>query len=107
MADIFYMSNKEQEKYFLNKINNKEVLTEKELSILRNNFIVCEEEGEDHRWQKDVKTIVMLKDKFFAIEWMRGLTELQDNSWYEQPYEVTPYEKQVTITLKEWRKKND
>ena len=54
------------------------------------------------RWAEKVRTIAKVHDRFFALEWERGLTECQENEFWNQPCEVKPhkYEKMVTIT--EW-----
>lgn len=62
--------------------------------------IVEEIEGDSHRWTQDVTTIFKVGDRHFAIDWDRGLTELQDNYYYNQPYEVVKQEKQIVVT--EW-----
>lgn len=59
------------------------------------------EEGECHRWTQDMATIFEFEDKYYCLNWDRGLTELQENSFYNQPYEVEKEIKVVeTITWK-------
>ena len=48
-------------------------------------------------------TIFKVANRFFAIDWEQGLTECQENFYNEQPYEVEPHDKVITIT--EWVKK--
>lgn len=87
------------------KLKNNEILTEKEIQNLVLDFNHVEEIGGDqHRWQQEVSTIIEVDNKFFRIDWMRGLTEYQENDYLEQPYEVIPKEK--TITIKKWEKVN-
>lgn len=55
--------------------------------------------GDAHRWQREVTSIIKLEDgRYFAVEWMEGLTEMQENSDYCQPYEVKLVTKTVEIT---------
>lgn len=71
------------------KIDKKEKLTEKELKTL---VFECNEvsrnEGENRRWTRTVKSIIELCGRYFAVVWEEGLTEYQENEFYEQPYEV-------------------
>lgn len=83
-----------------NKILNGEKLSEKELqSILWNFEIIHEIEGCDHRWQKEMQTIFKINDQLYAIDWMRGLTECQENDFYDQPYKVNKITETKTITI--------
>ena len=47
-------------------------------------------------------TIVQVADRFFKIDWERGLTECQEDEYWDQPVEVTPHEYEKTITVREW-----
>lgn len=86
------------------KIDNKEKLTEEEIEcLLWENKQVYEEAGDDHRWQREMFTVVEVDGRFFAIAWMKGLTENQENDFSEQPYEVGCEKKLETITKQEWR----
>lgn len=88
------------------KIDNKEILSEKEIKVLvHDNFEVDEIEGEEHRWYRIVSTIIERDNRYFRIDWHRGLTEYQENEYPNQPYEVEPKEK--VITVKEWIKKEE
>ena len=94
-------------KYYLNKIDNHEELNEQELECLVCDYEIEAEEGEDHRWQREITSIIQLDDRFFSISWMRALTEMQNNDYWEQPIEVKPITYTKTIEVKEWVKKND
>lgn len=91
------------EQEYFNNILNKEEISEKDLA----NLVWCYEvdcvSGECHRWTQSVKSIVELCGRYFAIDWDRGLTEMQENYFYNQPYEVKKIEKMVKVT--EWVKK--
>lgn len=71
------------------KIYNGEILTKAELCEA---IFDCEEVdtqyGENRRWSRSVSTIIKIKDKLFCINWEQGLTECQENEFYDQPYEV-------------------
>lgn len=91
------------EKEIFDKLSKSEELTEKEIDFLvYETKQVDEVEGDDHRWDREMKTILELNGKFFAVDWRKGLTENQENSFYNQPYEVTKNEYQKTITICEW-----
>lgn len=94
------------EKSFLEKFDNGEEFTEEELRDLTWQF--AEEEiiyGENGRWTREVTTIFKIDDRYFALEWEEGLTEFQENGFYDQPYEVVLELKTEVITKKIWNKK--
>ena len=71
------------------KIYNGEHLTEQELMDAAECCEeVCTTYGENRRWTRSARTIIKVKDKLFCIEWEQGLTEIQENEYYNQPYEV-------------------
>lgn len=91
------------------KVYNGENLSENELAdFVYDGPQVFEIKGEDRRWERTNTTIFKIKDKYFAIDWEQGLTEEQEDSFNEQPYEVYKHTKQVTET-KTWysNKKED
>lgn len=59
---------------------------------------VYEEEGDEGRWERYMTTVVDLLGDHYAIDWSRGLTESQENSFYEQPYRAKVEKKEVIIT---------
>ncbi|MCM1259647.1 MAG: hypothetical protein NC182_01725 [Prevotella sp.] len=94
------------EKRFLEKFDNGEEFTEEELSDLTWQF--AEEEtiyGENGSWTREATTIFKIDDRYFALEWEEGLTECQENEFYDQPYEVVLELKTEVITKKIWNKK--
>lgn len=96
------------EEVMLQKIENKEELTETELHRLVHECdVVDETRGENRRWSRTITSVVKLGSKFFAVEWEEGLTENQDNSYSNQPYEVELHEHEKTIVVKEWNKVGD
>ena len=86
----------------LRKIDNKEKLTESEISDL---VYECEVEvkyGQNRRWSRSATTISQIGDRYFRIEWENGLNENQPNEFYNQPTEVELKKKKKTIKVKEW-----
>ena len=65
---------------------------------------VDETEGHEGRWVRYMKTIFKIGADLWAVEWGRGLTEMQENEYYWQPYRVKEVRKQVTITTVEYEK---
>ena len=85
---------------FENKLKNK-TFTENELQEIIENYLFTNEgdiipyeiidtiySNELNRWSRDVRTIIKYKNKYYSIIWKEGLTEYQDNEFYEQPCEV-------------------
>lgn len=84
------------------KILNGEKLTEEEIRELVWDYEVDREEGDNRRWSRTITSIVKLCDKYFSIDWEQGLTEYQENEYYNQPYEVVKHTYEKTITVTEW-----
>lgn len=89
------------EEIMVKKITDGEKLTEKELSAIRD-FEIDREEGENRRWTRTVTSILQMCDRYFALEWEEGLTECQENEFYNQPYEVMKKTYEKTVTITEW-----
>lgn len=78
-------------------------LTERE----RRQVSYCDVEGIDEevavnefdsgRWTQAVQTVFRIGNDLWAIDWDRGLTEYQENEYYEDPYRVERVERQVTV----------
>lgn len=51
---------------------------------------VAELDGNDHRWQREVSTIVKAHGRYWRIDWMKALTETSEDSFWDQPVEVRP-----------------
>lgn len=86
----------------LQKIDNKEALTEKELRELVFGNEVETENGDNRRWSRTNTTIIELKGRFFSIDWEQGLTEYQENEFNNQPIEVEKKTYPKTIMVTEW-----
>lgn len=61
--------------------------------------MVEEIEGDDHRQQREMETIIDVDGQLYAIDWMRGLTECQEGEYWNQPYKVKKVEKVITKTV--------
>lgn len=84
------------------KIINGEVLTEEELRYCAWGDVgtyVGEKEGDSGRWTQSMSTIFEIDSQLYCIDWECGLTEYQDNEYWEQPYKVRREEKEVTTTI--------
>lgn len=92
----------------IQKIDNHEELTENELKTL---VFECHEvercEGENRRWSRTVNSIVELCGRFFKVIWEQGLTENQDDNFYDQPYEVELDSYKKVIEARNWIKKGN
>lgn len=102
---------KEEEDYYwehfediiVSKIDNKEKLDEEELRELALNRGDILEDTERGEWTTSVTTIFEMKNRIFAVDWERGNTEMQENEFYSQPYEVE--EREVVKTTIEYVRK--
>lgn len=85
-----------------NKIANSEKLNKYERKMCAWGEVgkyVDEQEGEEHRWVKDMSTIFDIGGQLYCINWQQGLTEMQENEYFNQPYKVRREEKEVTTTV--------
>lgn len=87
----------------LRKIDAGEALTEKEIrTLVLCGYAVEEIEHSVGRWERQVSSIVEIKNRYFSIDWSEGLTEIQENSFDDfYPEEVESYEE--TVVVKKWR----
>ena len=98
--DIIYRHNC-YKKWLLNAIESNRDLKDYELKSLQE-FSIDDIEGDIGRWTQSIESIVELCGKYFSLCWERGLTEHQENLFYNQPYEVKKHEYEKTITVTEW-----
>ena len=83
----------------VNRLKSGEKLSEIELKTLVYDGIEVDEiKGYSGRWTQDVQTIIDIDGELWAIDWDRGLTECQENEFYNQPYRVVKREKQIVVT---------
>lgn len=105
---------KEQKEYYaehfdeimVQKIDNGDALTEDELKALVYEYYnVARIEGENRRWSRTVRSVIELCGRHFEIEWEQGLTENQDDQFFEQPYEVEQDSYKKVVEVHNWVKK--
>lgn len=83
------------------KLESGANLTKGEISSMVYNLDeIYEEEGDEGRWVRYMTTVVDLLGDHYAIDWSRGLTESQEDCFYEQPYKAKVEEKEITIIRK-------
>jgi len=83
-----------------NKMASKKI-TSVEAEELIENHEVDKIEGYEHRWSRNITSIVKIGNSFFSVKWDRGLTEIQEDYYPEQEiFEVKQEEK--TVVKKEW-----
>lgn len=94
------------EEELLNKIDSGEELTERELqTLIWECYEVDRDYGENGRWTRGVTSVIELCGRYFEVYWEEGLTEYQENEYYDQPVEVEKKEYDKTIHVVEWVKK--
>ena len=93
-------------KEFFDRYDNKDNFTEDELYRLWIGDLfedysptqVGEEEyDEPHRWNIPISQVVKIEDRYFMIYCFQGLTECQESYYDQQPDEVYPVEKTITV----------
>ena len=94
--------------YYLNKLDNGEELTERECLDMAYEFDIENNYGDNRRWSRMVETICDLNGRYFRVFWDQGLTEMEPDACYEQPYEVelNEYDEVRTVHVRKWVKKN-
>lgn len=81
------------------KLKSGAILSEGELKTLVYDGVEVDEiEGDSGRWHRSVQTIIDIDGELWEIDWDRGLTEYQENEFYNQPHRVVKREKQIIIT---------
>lgn len=90
------------ERDILNKIDEGQSLTERELKTLIWEYEVERDEYEQRRWTMGVCSIVCLNDRYFSICWEEGLTEMQEDEYEYQPEEVKPIEYKQMRVIREY-----
>lgn len=91
------------EEEILNQIDNGINLSERDIRKLVWDYEIDREEGDCGRWTRHIHSIISINDRTFCIEWEQGLTEMQENEFYNQPYEVEKVTYEKTITVTEWK----
>lgn len=102
------MNWEKRDRELVRKIKNGEELSEEELSDIAYGDVeglsdYIKEEGEDRRWLRSVSTFFKTDDdRWFCLEWEHGLTENQDDEFWDQPYEVKREVKEVVTEVNVW-----
>lgn len=76
------MDKHEQE--LLEKLINREELTEDEVRYLVYDYEHKTIKGDDRRWSRSNETIAEVGGRLWSVDWEEGLTENQDNEFEEQ-----------------------
>lgn len=98
---------------FLERFDHKETFDEWERKMMAWGEVgteVDQIENDSGRWTTRMATVFELGGRYFAIDWDRGLTECQENEYWNQPVEVTKRQYEKTIVVTEWvpiEEKND
>lgn len=93
------------EKEMLAKLDSGETLSEHEISELVYEFNEVDRDyGENRRWSRGVCSIIEIGGRYFEVIWEQGLTENQENEFWEQPYEVEKHIYEKTVKVTEWKR---
>lgn len=111
ICKIDYNDKEKFEAEVIRRIDSKENFEEDELSELLWRLDEAERiQYDDDRWTRPVSSILRIGERFFQLNWDKGLTEYQEDYFDEQPFEVSFTEK--VVVEKEWfpikeREKNE
>lgn len=101
-ADAEYYS-KHFDEIILQKIEKGEPLDKDELRELVHEYKVETHHGSNRRWTRTNTTIICLMNRYFKIKWDEGLTEYQENEyWDNKPREVFMHTYQKMVEVTEW-----
>lgn len=90
---------------FLERFDRKETFDEWERQMMAWGEVgteVDQIENDSGRWTTCMTTVFEIGGRYFAIDWDRGLTERQENEYWNQPYEVTKLRYEKTRVVTEW-----
>ena len=65
-----------------------------------NSKIIEEDKGENHRWTRTNDVYLLIQNRYFRCSYEEGLTECQENMYYEYPIEMNPPEVKEIIVIK-------
>lgn len=97
-----FIANNMELKIMVDKIDNHEILTDDELEVFICDYGTIVEYGDNGRWSRTVTSITEYNGRLFSTDWDEGLTEYQDNSFYDQPVEVKKVQYQKVIDVVEY-----
>lgn len=96
---------KATDREILEKIDSGYVFEEREIEkLVYSGKVVDNQYGDNNRWTRWVYTIIQLEDRFFGIDWEEGLTESQEDLFYETSLEEVEEFEEVKV-IKGWRLK--
>ena len=87
---------------FFSKFLSGEPFSEEEIENILMSYTISETRGENERWSQPVTSIVELCGHTLQIDWRSGLTEIQDDAYPNQPFEVIGHKHTKTITVTDW-----
>lgn len=79
---------------------------EGDLSEIVSDYGIATDYDDNLRWVRPAYTIICSGTRYFGIPWSEGLTEMQPNEFYDQPEELFRVEKEKTIKVIEYYKKD-
>lgn len=79
---------------------------ESDLSEIVSEYGIATDYGDNLRWVRPAYTIANFDDRYFGIAWYNGLTEMQPNEFDTQPEELFRVEREKTIKVVEYYKKD-
>lgn len=86
-------TDEEEENILYDLLNSGEKLTEEELEYIAYEDVCIEQIDEGSgRWERYMTSIFQVKDQYWALDWAKGLTENQEDYFYQQPYQVKKIE---------------
>jgi len=92
----------------IDKLINGKRLSEKEVqNLVTGDYdipelnMVDENEGDTDRWSQFMETVFSFKGRYYALDWQRGLTEMQEN-YYDSQVAAEVKEVKKTIVVTEW-----
>lgn len=93
------------EEEMIKVLDSKKELTERQLRDILE-YEIEQETGENRRWSRSNNSICKVADRYFSLTWEEGLTEMQDNEFYSQPFEVKliEEEKMIKVVQRTWNK---
>ena len=103
MMTIIYDEIIRNERNMIMSGNHTRHFTEDEVDTAVNCHYMDEIEGPYKRWTQKMTTIVNIDDHYYRITWERGLTEMNEDKYYEDDYpEVEPHTRIIARSETEW-----
>jgi hypothetical protein len=101
ICKIDYDDKEKFEAEVIRRIDSKESFGEDELSeLLWRLEEVDRKQYDDDRWTRPISSILRIGERFFQLNWDKGLTEYQEDYFDEQPFEV--FCKEKVVVERDW-----